>query len=82
MPLKLFPFSFRSEFEEVFVGVGAKRIRDLFTTARKKQPAIIFIDELDAIGSKRNSRDQAYMRQVPVFHILSSDRPDLRFDRH
>jgi len=46
------------------VGVGAKRIRDLFTTARKKQPAIIFIDELDAIGSKRNSRDQAYMRQT------------------
>jgi ATP-dependent 26S proteasome regulatory subunit len=60
-------YTYRSEFEEVFVGVGAKRIRDLFGTARKKQPAIVFIDELDAIGSKRNFRDQAYMRQVRTF---------------
>jgi len=61
----------RSEFEEVFVGVGAKRIRDLFGTARKKQPAIVFIDELDAIGSKRHSRDQAYMRQAFIPHSTS-----------
>jgi ATP-dependent metalloprotease len=48
----------------MFVGVGAKRVRDLFATARKKQPAIIFIDELDAIGGKRSSRDQHYMKQT------------------
>jgi len=48
----------RSDFEEMFVGVGAKRVRDLFAAARKKEPAIIFIDELDAVGGKRSSRDQ------------------------
>ena len=53
-----------SEFDEMFVGVGAKRVRDLFAAARKKQPAIIFIDELDAIGGKRSSRDQHYMKQT------------------
>lgn len=42
-----------SEFEEMFVGVGARRIRDLFTSARKMSPAIVFIDEIDAVGSKR-----------------------------
>ncbi|KAI0709201.1 ATP-dependent metallopeptidase Hfl [Earliella scabrosa] len=59
-----FLFASGSEFDEMFVGVGAKRVRDLFATARKKQPAIIFIDELDAIGGKRSSRDQHYMKQT------------------
>lgn len=53
-----------SEFDEVYVGVGAKRVRDLFTSARAKAPAIIFIDELDAIGSKRHERDAAYAKQT------------------
>ncbi|KAG9779861.1 ATP-dependent metallopeptidase Hfl, partial [Aureobasidium melanogenum] len=53
-----------SEFDEVYVGVGAKRVRDLFTQARGKSPAIIFIDELDAIGSKRHERDAAYAKQT------------------
>ena len=39
-----------SEFVELFVGRGAARIRDLFAEARKRAPAVVFIDELDAIG--------------------------------
>jgi len=44
-----------SEFMEMLVGVGASRVRDLFNTARKSQPAIIFIDEIDAIGRQRGA---------------------------
>lgn len=53
-----------SEFDEIFVGVGAKRVRELFTAAKSKSPAIVFIDELDAIGGKRNPRDQAHAKQT------------------
>ncbi|KAG5928676.1 hypothetical protein E4U42_000208 [Claviceps africana] len=53
-----------SEFDEIFVGVGAKRVRDLFTAAKSKSPSIIFIDELDAVGGKRNPRDQAHAKQT------------------
>lgn len=42
-----------SEFEEMFVGVGASRVRDLFDMAKKEAPAIIFIDEIDAVGRTR-----------------------------
>ncbi len=44
-----------SEFMEMLVGVGASRVRDLFLTAKKNQPAIIFIDEIDAIGRQRGN---------------------------
>jgi cell division protease FtsH len=44
-----------SDFMEMFVGVGAARVRDLFQTARKQAPAIIFVDEIDSIGRKRGA---------------------------
>ena len=44
-----------SDFMEMFVGVGAIRVRDLFATARKQSPAIVFIDEIDSIGRKRGA---------------------------
>ncbi len=44
-----------SDFMEMFVGVGASRVRDLFNTARKQSPAIVFIDEIDSIGRKRGA---------------------------
>ncbi|WWC92443.1 uncharacterized protein L201_007401 [Kwoniella dendrophila CBS 6074] len=59
-----FLFASGSSFDEMFVGVGAKRVRELFAAARKKAPAIVFIDELDAIGSKRSAKDQHYMKQT------------------
>ncbi len=53
-----------SEFDEMYVGVGARRIRELFAAARKAAPAIVFIDELDAVGGKRSPKDQHYTKQT------------------
>ncbi|XP_048750757.2 ATP-dependent zinc metalloprotease YME1L1-like [Ostrea edulis] len=44
-----------SEFEEIFVGVGAKRVRELFATAKKISPCIVFVDEIDSLAAKRTS---------------------------
>jgi len=51
------PFFYRagSEFEEMFVGVGSKRVRQLFAAAKKKTPCIVFIDEIDAVGTSRKA---------------------------
>lgn len=53
------PFFYKagSEFDEVFVGVGSRRVRSLFAAAKKKSPCIVFIDEIDAVGGKRTQWD-------------------------
>jgi len=59
-----FFFSSGSQFEEVYVGLGAKRVRELFEAAKKKAPAIIFIDEIDAVGGSRKLKDQSALKMT------------------
>lgn len=59
-----FLFASGSDFIETYVGVGAKRVRELFATARKQAPCIIFIDEIDAIGGKRHDGDNGEDRKT------------------
>ena len=60
-----------SEFVEMFIGVGAARVRDVFTTARQLAPAIVFIDELDAVGRKRGGAEGNEERDQTVNQLLS-----------
>ena len=69
-----------SEFNEKYVGVGASRVRDLFKKARKNRPAVIFIDEIDAVGAKReeenNKEHNATLNQLLV-ELSSTDNEDI-----
>ena len=60
------PFFYASgaEFDEMFVGVGARRIRDLFKAAKAQRPAIIFLDEIDAVGRKRSGKMQQHLNMT------------------
>ncbi len=51
-----------SDFVEMFVGVGASRVRDMFEQAKKAAPCIIFIDEIDAVGRQRGARPGRWSR--------------------
>ena len=60
------PFFYRSgsEFEEMFVGVGSKRVRQLFAAAKRKTPCIVFIDEIDSIGTSRKSVENQHRKTL------------------
>jgi cell division protease FtsH len=59
-----------SEFVQVFVGVGAARVRDMFKTARENAPCIIFIDEIDAVGRQRGSGSSNDEREQTLNQLL------------
>ncbi|CBH15841.1 metallo-peptidase, Clan MA(E) Family M41 [Trypanosoma brucei gambiense DAL972] len=59
-----FFYSAGSEFDEMFVGVGSRRVRELFAAAKARAPSLIFIDEIDALGGKRSGTDHAYSRMT------------------
>lgn len=66
-----FFFASGSDFVEMFVGMGASRIRSLFKEAKEKAPCIIFIDEIDAVGKKRDSRNSNDEHEHTLNQLLS-----------
>merc|ERR1719464_1906053 len=60
-----------SEFDEVLVGQGARRVRDLFKTAKQRAPCVIFIDEIDSVGGKRTSSSLHPYANQTINQLLS-----------
>ncbi|MDB5244428.1 MAG: ATP-dependent metallopeptidase FtsH/Yme1/Tma family protein [Parcubacteria group bacterium] len=71
-----------SDFVEVFVGIGARRVREVFETARKAAPCILFIDEIDAVGKKRGSSggDGGEREHEQTLNMLLTELQGMRSD--
>lgn len=79
--LQKFLFASGSEFDEMYVGVGARRVRELFAAAKQNAPAIIFIDELDAVGGKRSPKNMQYQQQSESYLVdVPIDTTDCRIN--
>ena len=66
-----FLYAAGSEFNEVLVGQGARRVRDLFKAAKAKAPCVVFIDEIDSVGSKRTSSTKHPYANQTINQLLS-----------
>ena len=62
-----------SDFVELYVGIGASRVRDLFGQAKRNAPCIIFIDEIDAVGRQRGAGLSPALRQTGLRHVRAAD---------
>jgi ATP-dependent 26S proteasome regulatory subunit len=60
-----------SDFVEIYVGSGPKKVREIFELARKHEPSILFIDELEAIGVQRSSNFQSYTNNIERYSTLN-----------
>ena len=67
-----------SEFDEVLVGQGARRVRDLFRAAKAKAPCVVFIDEMDSVGSKRTSSTLHPYANQTINQLLSGTKQELK----